>query len=108
MLSRYWFQGIALALSAGLVAGCASASRRHAAQEGESSIGSESAAEEQTSQKLAEAHAHYAAAFMHELNGESQAALQEYYKAALGDPGDETLNLEVSQRFLQDKQPDKA
>jgi tetratricopeptide (TPR) repeat protein len=58
--------------------------------------------------KLAEAHAHYATGFIHEMNGEQEAALQEYYQAALGDPENEPLILDLSRRFLQNKQPAKA
>jgi tetratricopeptide (TPR) repeat protein len=56
----------------------------------------------------AEAHAHYAAGVIHELNNETDAALKEFYQAALKDPENESLILEVSWRFLQNKQPEKA
>jgi tetratricopeptide (TPR) repeat protein len=59
-------------------------------------------------QKLAEAHAHYSAGVIHEMNEEPDAALQEYYQAALDDPADEALALEVARRFLQSKKPEKA
>jgi len=59
-------------------------------------------------QKLAEAHAHYSAGVIHEMNEEPEAALQEYYQAALDDPADEALALEVARRFLQSKKPEKA
>ena len=36
------------------------------------------------------------------------AATEEYYQAALLDPDDEALILEVSRRLLQNKQPEKA
>ena len=58
--------------------------------------------------KLAEAHAHYGAGVIHEMDDDSDEALLEYYQAALKDPGNETLILEVSHRFLQKKQPEKA
>src|SRR5262245_25215519 len=54
-----------------------------------------------TIEKVAEAHAHYSAGVIHEMNEEPEAALQEYYQAALGDPADEALTLEVARRFLQ-------
>jgi tetratricopeptide (TPR) repeat protein len=57
---------------------------------------------------LAEAHAHYAAGVIHEMNEDGEAALQEYHQAALGDPDNEALIMEVSRRFLQKKQPEKA
>lgn len=56
----------------------------------------------------AEAHAHYATAVIHELNDETDAALQEFHQAALKDPANDTLILEVSGRFLQNKQPEQA
>src|SRR4029077_2351985 len=59
-------------------------------------------------ERLAQAHAHYAAGVLHDLNEETQAALQEYYLAAFSDPENERLVLEVSRRFLQNKQPEKA
>ena len=34
--------------------------------------------------------------------------MEEYYQAAMLDPGDEALVLEVSRRLLQDKQPERA
>ena len=58
--------------------------------------------------KRAAAHAHYAAGVVHELNDEPELALREFQKAALDDPADETLILDVSQRFLQNRQPEKA
>jgi tetratricopeptide (TPR) repeat protein len=59
-------------------------------------------------EKRARAHAHYGAGVIHEMNDEPGAALQEYYLAALDDPDDEWLLLEVSRRLLQNKQPEKA
>ena len=38
------------------------------------------------SEKEVEAHAHYGAAIVHELDGEAEAALKEFYQAALDDP----------------------
>jgi tetratricopeptide (TPR) repeat protein len=59
-------------------------------------------------EKSAQAHAHYGAAVIHEMNGETEAALDEYYRACLDDPGNETLVLEVTRRFAQNKQLEKA
>jgi len=64
--------------------------------------------EEDEIDHMAEAHAHYAAGVMHDLNDEAVLALDEYYTAAMMDPDDEDLILEVSRRFLLNKQPDKA
>ena len=59
-------------------------------------------------QQRAKAHAHYAAGVIHDLHGEPVLALQEYYQAVKFDPDNESLVLEVSRRFLLNKQPDKA
>lgn len=56
----------------------------------------------------AEAHALYAAAVIHELNNETEAALQEFHQAALKDPANDALILDVSGRFLESQQPEKA
>jgi tetratricopeptide (TPR) repeat protein len=59
-------------------------------------------------EKITEAHAHFAAAVVHEVANEAEAALREYYLAAINDPDDETVVLDVSRRLLQAKQPQKA
>ncbi len=58
--------------------------------------------------KAAQAHAHYAAAVVHEMNDETEAALEDYFEAATLDSGNESLMLEVSRRFIQARQFDKA
>ena len=60
------------------------------------------------SQNLIDAHARYAAGVVHEMNLEAEDALDDYYNAALLDPTNEALVLEVSQQFLQAKRPEKA
>lgn len=87
-----------------LVAGCASLHSRT----GVSAPAKAEGASDKSVEKLAEAHAHYSAGVIHDMNEESEAALQEYYQAALDDPSDESLALEVARRFLQNKQPEKA
>ncbi len=42
------------------------------------------------------------------MDNEPNAATDEYYQAAMLNPDDETLILEVSGRLLQSKQPEKA
>ncbi|HVV70938.1 MAG TPA: tetratricopeptide repeat protein, partial [Verrucomicrobiae bacterium] len=44
----------------------------------------------------------------HEMDDDTEAALSEYYQAAKLDPDNEALVLEISRRFLQAKQPEKA
>ena len=51
---------------------------------------------EPDAEKLASAHTHYAAGVLHEINHESDAALKEYYQAAMIDSSDEDLSLRVS------------
>jgi tetratricopeptide (TPR) repeat protein len=60
------------------------------------------------SPKVASAHAHYAAGVIHELHGETDLALEDFQRAAVEDPDDGTLMLEVSRRFLQYQKPEKA
>jgi tetratricopeptide (TPR) repeat protein len=61
-----------------------------------------------STRRQAEAHAHYAAGVIHDMNDESDLALDEFYKAAMADPGNEPLVLELSRRYLQAKQTGKA
>jgi tetratricopeptide (TPR) repeat protein len=65
-------------------------------------------AEESAIALRAQAHAHYGAAVIHDLNGEGDAALREYEEAARLDPENESLVMEVTRRFLQAKQTEKA
>ncbi len=69
---------------------------------------SRQAAEDRALMAQAEAHAHYAAGVIHELNDEADAALEEFHQAALKDLGNDELVLDVSWRLLQNKQPEKA
>jgi tetratricopeptide (TPR) repeat protein len=55
-----------------------------------------------------DAHAHYAAGVVHELNLEPESALDDYFNAAKLDPTNYLLVIDVAQQFLQAKQPDKA
>ena len=59
-------------------------------------------------EKVAQAHAHYSSAVIHDMNDETEAALEDYFKAACDDPQDEGLVLEVSRRLIQNKQLEKA
>ena len=100
----YW--GMVLALSSGLMAGCHSAAARR--QAGKAPLGSRADAAGLPPEKAAQAHAHFGAGVVHEMNDEMTAALDEYYQAARTDPADEGLVLDVSGRLLQGKQSDKA
>jgi len=95
-----------LALSSGLMAGCGSASARRQSPEGP--LQGRADARELPLEKAAQAHAHFGAGVVHEIDGDIAAALDEYYQAARLDPSDEGLVLDVSRRLLQAKQFDKA
>lgn len=56
----------------------------------------------------ASAHAHYAQAVIEELAGRTTNALEFYQQAALLDPANEELVVEVSRRWLLQKKPDRA
>ena len=109
MLSRCRFWGAVL-LSGTLAAGCQSRPQKASRPTGDNpspgSSGQQTA--EVSSDSLAQAHAHYAAAVVHEMNDETEAALEDYFKAASADPGDESLVLEVTRKLIQNKQPEKA
>jgi tetratricopeptide (TPR) repeat protein len=96
-------------MAVALVAGCASTppARPAATADTDTSPARETAID-LSAERVAQAHAHYAAGVVHEMNDETDAALREYYLAAEADPDDEGLILEVTRRFLQAKQPEKA
>jgi tetratricopeptide (TPR) repeat protein len=104
MLHRYWMWGAILATGGALVAGCGSVPPKASSA---AAIKRERAAEA-AAEKRAEAHAHYAAGVIRDMNNEQPAATEEYYQAAMLDLTDEALVLEVSRRFLQAKQLERA
>ena len=106
MLRRHSHWGVVLALSGGLMTGCGSASARR--QAGKAPVQPRAEAAELSPEKAAQAHAHFGTGVVDEANGDTAAALDEYYQAARADPGDEELVLDVSRRLLQAKQFDKA
>ncbi len=53
-------------------------------------------------------YAHYAAGIYYELEQDPERALEHFTQAALADPGNEALALDVSRRLLQQKKPEKA
>jgi tetratricopeptide (TPR) repeat protein len=89
-------------------AGCGTASRsaRSAHATGRKAI-LEDDSDEAVEQRI-EAHARYGAAIIHDLNDETKEAVEDYYKAALLDPTNQDLVLEVTRRLLQLKETDKA
>jgi len=93
-----------------LLAGCAPHAQKVAGPHTQALAGEDPVprVEDGTSATLAQAHAHYAAGVVHDMQDDSEAALEEYYQAAKLDPDNESLVLEVSRRFLQGKQPERA
>src|SRR5436190_22486875 len=108
MLCRYWFWGSFL--TSVLLVGCGSlSSHRHKTSPDHSAYApAVETTPERPSGKLAQAHAHFAAGVIHEMNEETEAALEEFYKAGLNDIENEQLVLEVTRRLLQNKQQEKA
>ena len=99
-----------MATSILLVAGCGSAPGRKRApqRENPAAAAKRERADERSVERRAEAHAHYAAGVIREMNDDPKGALDEYCQAALLDPDDESLILEVSRRLQQSKQPERA
>ena len=59
-------------------------------------------------EKRADAHAHFLAGLSHEQNREIDSALAEYEKALADDPRNQDLAIELSRRYVQAKDYDKA
>lgn len=92
------------------ISGCSSAKSGASplAVSAKPSQGISSPAQEATAEKRAEAFARFATGISYEINDQSDLALQEFYQAALADPSNEALALDLSRRFLQKKEPEKA
>lgn len=110
MLFRPGFWALLLAVSGVCVAGCRVAQPLAAPARGSQPVVAvpEYSAGGGSEEALTRAHAHYATGVIDDLEGEPEQALEEYFKAATADPGDETLALEVSRRLLQANQWEKA
>ncbi|MDB6125616.1 MAG: Tetratricopeptide 2 repeat protein [Pedosphaera sp.] len=98
-----------------LLSGCASSKSTHATKSKSGSSTIEQAAKSEpvfvskpVDDKLVQAHAHYAQGVMHDMAEDSEKALEEYAKSAQLDPDNEQLILELSRRYLQKKEPEKA
>ncbi|HVM51126.1 MAG TPA: tetratricopeptide repeat protein [Candidatus Acidoferrum sp.] len=101
--------GLLAAASSLLIAGCRSVPPAEAGAPRESAAQlKRELAEERNLARASDAHAHYARGVIHEMNDEQDAANEEYYRAALEDPGNDFLTLEVSRRFMENKQPERA
>jgi tetratricopeptide (TPR) repeat protein len=109
MFAHSRYRGVFLAFGVALLAGCGTPSL-HPGAVAASVSGSptQALADSASAEKIAQAHAHYAAGVIFEMNDDADAALEEYYQAALSDPATESLVMDVSRRLLQKKQPEKA
>ena len=110
MLRRYWIMMAVAAMSILLMTGCGSApAHKGAGQEDKPAAAiKRQPGDDRSVERRAEAHAHYSTGVIREMNGDQQAATDEYYQAAELDPGDEELVLEVTRHLLQAKQPERA
>lgn len=59
-------------------------------------------------EKRAKAYAHFTTGLVYEWKQESNEAVKHFYEAALADPGNEDLVLDVARQFIQRKNPEKA
>jgi tetratricopeptide (TPR) repeat protein len=103
---------VALLAAALIAAGCSSApSQRITAAKRAVTNSLPSATEDRSAEAIerrTEAHARYAAGVVLDLKDNPEAAIEEYFKAAMADVRDEQLVLEVTRRLLQLRQQDKA
>lgn len=101
---------IALLVAATLWAGCAGSQNvsRQRVSNQRSAEAEDPERSPEAMERRTEAHARYAAGVVLDLNEKPEAAVEEYYKAAAADVGDEGLVLEVTRRLLQLRQQEKA
>jgi tetratricopeptide (TPR) repeat protein len=100
MLSRSIVRLLFLAMSSVLAGGCHFATP-HQPERAISSVPATQPVPDRGSEgNLIEAHAHYATGAIYEAGGDPEQALREYSEAALRDPGDEALVLDVTRRLL--------
>jgi len=100
---------IVLLVAAAFWAGCAgsqTASRTISRQSKAEAVDPERSPE--AIERRVEAHARYAAGVVLDVNEKPEAAVEEYYKAAIADVGDEGLVMDVTRRLLQLRQQEKA
>jgi len=101
-----------LALALAVIAGCSTASSRKSSGQSSASDAGESGAEAADYSAAGvkartESHAHYAAAILHEQDDELELAADEYYRAAMADPSNEALVIEVAGRLLRFRNSEK-
>ena len=114
MLHRFYRGVMFWAIGSALLTGCATSPRPLAAQAGADQAARTEggapgdAALSDPDDKLVQAHAHYAQGMMYDLEDQPELALEEFSRSALDDPGNEELVLELTRRYLQRKEPERA
>lgn len=93
-----------------VLAGCASPSQRTVGSQSAGSADAKSVIHNgnDVNPHQVSAYAHYAQAMIYDMDDEPELAEQELSKAALDDPSNVDLVLELTRRYLQEKQPEKA
>src|SRR5258708_6598297 len=108
MRHRCYIGAAIVAVSWGLWAGCRSSAPAAKARGAQPAAAASSSlpSDDASLEKLAEAHAHYSLGIIHALDEEPEQALEEYSKAAMEDPANEELVLELTRRYLQHREPE--
>ncbi len=101
-----WFI-LPLALSVLFLAGCAASPHVRIPLSGSQASKARPESSE-VDPKAVEAHAHYTLGTMYEVDERPDLALEEFSKAALADPSNEQLVMDLSARYLRRKEPEKA
>jgi tetratricopeptide (TPR) repeat protein len=97
---RLFQRGVMIsAVTCVLLAGCATTQKQAAEADAENPV---------EEQKQAEAHAHYSQGLIYEMDDQADLAMAEFSQAALADPANEELVLNLAHRYTQAKQPEKA
>ncbi len=98
-----------LLLALGLLwAGCAGVVAPGSAAKKSKPVAGEEDRSPEAIERRTEAHAHYAAGVVLDINENPQAAAEEYFKAAMADVYDESLVLDVTRRLLQLREQEKS
>lgn len=108
-MNRYWYSRLApLIVIAAIVGGCGTVPSGSTVGVDRKARAEPTAVADRALESQAQAHAHFAMGVMHDLNGEQDLALEEFWKAAQADLGNEQLVSDVARRLLQTHQTKKA
>lgn len=119
MLHRFHLGTIVLAIIGTLLAGCGSHLASKPSPPAQAKTGSpiagtsekvvaSNSSSDTPADKAAEAHAHYAQGVILDMQDEPEKAMEEYSKSAIADPANEELILELTRRYIQLKETEKA